>query len=296
VSGLPIRGPAGSGPPPRPVTEVRALAYRGDRVVELPEALATEEPLEIRVGGPGQRPEAAVVTMRTPGHDFELAAGFLTTEGLCAPGAIASVAYCADAEPDRRWNTVSVALRHPWDPATPSRDFMATSACGVCGKSSIDAVELACPTVPAVPPYPASLIPLLPDRLRGAQRTFERTGGLHAAALFDRQGAAAVVREDVGRHNAVDKVVGHLVLGRHGGARRGSGEPVVGDVLVVSGRVSFELVQKAAMAGIGVLAAVSAPSSLAVQAADRLGIAVVGFVRSGRCNVYTHAERLDLDA
>lgn len=273
--------------PARPVTEVRVLAYRGDRVVELPEALATEEPLEVRVGGPGQRPEAAVVTMRTPGHDFELAAGFLVTEGLCSPNAIVSVGFCADAEPDRRWNTVSVALRHPWDPAAPRRQFLATSACGVCGKASIDAVEVACPPVPPAPAYPASLIPLLPDRLRQDQRTFQRTGGLHAAALFDRAGEASVVREDVGRHNAVDKVVGHLVL---------TPDTRAGDVLLVSGRVSFELVQKAAVAGIGILAAVSAPSSLAVQAADRLGVAVVAFVRAGRANVYTHPERLDLEA
>jgi FdhD protein len=191
---------------------------------------------------------------------------------------------------------VTVALRHPWDRATPSRDFVATSACGVCGKASIDAVELACPVVAPAVPYPASLIPLLPGRLRDAQRTFERTGGLHAAAVFDREGRATVVREDVGRHNAVDKVVGHRVLGRNRPDPEGAGEPGHGDVLLVSGRVSFELVQKAAMAGIGVLAAVSAPSSLAVQAAERLGVAVVAFVRAGRANVYTHAERLDLDA
>lgn len=271
----------------RAVTDVRVAAYRGDHHVELPEAVATEEPLEIRVAGPGQTAIAAVVTMRTPGHDFELAAGFLVTEGLCRPTDVAAVGYCEAAHPEQRFNTVTVSLRRAWDPGETKRDFMATSACGVCGKSSIDAVELACPTVPPADPVAASLIPLLPERLRAAQRVFDATGGLHAAGLFDGQGQAACVREDVGRHNAVDKVVGTRVLACH--------QPAGPAVLMLSGRVSFEIVQKAAMAGIGVLAAVSAPSSLALDAAERLGVTIAGFVRQGRYNVYTHPERIAFD-
>lgn len=166
---------------------------------------------------------------------------------------------------------------------------MATSACGVCGKSSIDAVELSCPVVAPGPTIAASLITHLPDRLRAGQRVFESTGGLHAAGLFDGAGELSCLREDVGRHNAVDKVVGNRVL--TGGLPPAPG----GAILMVSGRVSFEIVQKAAMAGVGVLAAVSAPSSLAVTAADRLGLTIAGFVRGGRYNVYTHPERIDLD-
>jgi FdhD protein len=255
----------------------------------VPESVATEEPLEIRVAGPGQEATPAVVTMRTPGHDFELAAGFLVTEGLSATDEVAAVAYCDAAEPEHRFNTVTVSLRRPWDPASTRRDFMATSACGVCGKSSIDAVELSCPILAPGPALAASLITRLPDRLRAGQRVFESTGGLHAAGLFDAEGELTCLREDVGRHNAVDKVVGHLVL-----ARRPL-DPAAGAVLMVSGRLSFEIVQKAAMAGIAVLAAVSAPSSLAVSAAERLGLTIAGFVRGGRYNVYTHPERIDLD-
>lgn len=274
---------------PRAVTHVHALGYRGDHHLTIPENVATEEPLEIRVAGPGQEAAAAVVTMRTPGHDFELAAGFLVTEGLSAAAEVTAVAYCDAAAPEHRFNTVTVSLRRSWDPASTRRDFMATSACGVCGKSSIDAVELSCPVVAPGPTIAASLITHLPDRLRAGQRVFESTGGLHAAGLFDGAGELSCLREDVGRHNAVDKVVGNRVL--TGGLPPAPG----GAILMVSGRVSFEIVQKAAMAGVGVLAAVSAPSSLAVTAADRLGLTIAGFVRGGRYNVYTHPERIDLD-
>jgi FdhD protein len=272
------------------VTHVQALGYRGDHHLTIPESVATEEPLEIRVAGPEQEPAPAVVTMRTPGHDFELAAGFLVTEGLSTAGEVAAVAYCDAAQPEHRFNTVTVSLRRRWDPGATARDFMATSACGVCGKSSIDAVELSCPAVAPGPPIPASLINHLPGRLRAGQRVFESTGGLHAAGLFGPGGDLTCLREDVGRHNAVDKVVGkHVLAGR-------PPPPTEGAVLMVSGRVSFEIVQKAAMAGIGVLAAVSAPSSLAVTAADRLGVTIAGFVRDGRYNVYSHPERIDLDS
>jgi FdhD protein len=262
---------------------------RPGRHVELPEHLAAEEPMEIRAAGPGQDAVPVAVTMRTPGHDFELAAGFLVTEGLAQPGEIAAVGYCDAVSVDAgRFNTVTVSLSRLWS-AGPARPFLATASCGICGKASIDQVEVACPTVPGSDPVPASLIPTLPARLRDSQRLFERTGGLHAAGLFDRAGNPLCVREDVGRHNAVDKVAGYTVLQRQRSDSAGS-------VLLVSGRVSFEIVQKVAVCGIGIIAAVSAPSSLAVNAADRLGVTIAGFVRGDSYNVYSHPERLALDA
>jgi len=281
--------------PPRALTAVRAIKVRTDRHVDLPEHLATEEPMEIRAAGPGQEATPIAVTMRTPGNDFELAAGFLVTEGLVGPGDISAVSYCDAVTVDEgRYNTVTVRLAVPWAPLGAPRHFAAASSCGICGKSSIDQVELACPAVPPAAPVRASLLPLLPGRLRATQRVFERTGGLHAAGLFDAAGGESCVREDVGRHNAVDKVAGHLVLGLAGGGQ--TALPFMANrVLMVSGRVSFEIVQKAAMCGIGIIAAISAPSSLAVHAADRLGVTVAGFVRGKSYNIYTHPERLDLD-
>ena len=273
---------------PRGLTPVRAIKVRTDRRVELPEHLAAEEPMEIRAAGPGQEATPVAVTMRTPGHDFELAAGFLVTEGLVQPAEIVAVGYCdAVTDEEGRYNTVTVCLSRAWTPVASGRVFAATASCGVCGKASIDQVEVACPVVAAAPPVAASLIPLLPDRLRRAQRVFERTGGLHAAGLFDGAGTSRAIREDIGRHNAVDKVVGYTVLAKT--------PPLAGSVLMVSGRVSFEIVQKAAVAGVGMIAAVSAPSSLAVEAADRLGVTLAGFVRGDTYNVYSHPERLDFD-
>ena len=275
---------------PRGLTPVRALKVRPDRHVELPEHLAVEEPMEIRAAGPGQVATPVAVTMRTPGHDFELAAGFLVTEGLVHPDEVQGVAYCDSVEDNAgRFNTVTVSLSRPWD-GSPARPFLATASCGICGKASIDQVEVACLPVGASEPLPASLIPTLPARLRDAQRLFDRTGGLHAAGLFDCTGSLLGVREDVGRHNAVDKVAGQTVLGRP------PLPPLAACVLMVSGRVSFEIVQKAAVCGIGTVAAVSAPSSLAVAAADRLGVTVAGFVRGDAYNVYSHPERLAFDA
>ncbi len=280
--------------PAPPVRDVRTVKVRPGHHVELPDQVATEEPLEVRVEGPGQRSEAVAVTMRTPGHDFELAAGFLLTEGLITAAEVTAVGYCSDAEPEHRFNTVSVAIDRPWTGTTTRRDFVATSSCGVCGKAGIDQVELDCPPLPPpLRPLPASLLPLLPDRLRAAQRTFDRTGGLHAAGAFAVGGTLLCAREDVGRHNAVDKVVGHLALAA--GRERNPGPSDVA-VLMVSGRVSFEIVQKAAMASFPVIAAVSAPSSLAVEAADRLGVALAGFVRGDSYRIYTHPDRFDLDA
>lgn len=276
---------------PRPVTAVRAVKVRPGRRLELPEHLATEEPMQILVAGPRQPAEPLAVTMRTPGHDFELAAGFVVTEGLAGPGDVASVDYCeaVDRESlETRYNHVAVRLTVPWPPpeaASPPADrrFTVSSSCGTCGKTSIDQIETGCGVLGERPLFPAELVASLPHRLRQAQKAFDRTGGLHAAGLFDVDGHLLVAREDVGRHNAVDKVVGASVLG----------DPVPpGAVLAVSGRVSFEIVQKAAMAGIAVIAAVSAPSSLAVSAAERLGVTVAGFVRGETWNVYSHPERL----
>ncbi len=288
---------------PTSITVVRAIKVKPGSRAEMPEHVATEEPMEIRVGGPGQDPRPLAVTMRTPGHDFELAVGFAVTEGVTDRNGVVSVSYC-DAPRETgsrfsdngRYNTVSVKLNHPWEPSEPARLFAASASCGVCGKSSIAAVEVGCQPVPAAPPFPASLVPLLPDRLRTAQRVFERTGGLHAAGLFGPDGELRCGREDVGRHNAVDKVVGHTVIGSTVmGAGPTGALGLAGSVLMVSGRVSFEIVQKAAVAGIGTIAAVSAPSSLAVEAAARLGVALVAFVRGGSYNIYSHPERLLLD-
>jgi FdhD protein len=279
------------------VTDVRVVKVRPTGAVDLPDRLATEEPLEIRVAGPGQEARPVAVTMRTPGADFDLAAGFLVTEGLVRGGDIAGVGYCPTTEPEHRFNTVTVGLRVPWYPSAAGRSFAVGSSCGVCGKAGIDQVELACPPLGPTVAVPASLIPTLPDRLRAAQRVFERTGGLHAAGAFARDGTLRCLREDVGRHNAVDKVAGHDALRR---AAAGPGSADCGGdttaVLMVSGRVSFEIVQKAAMAGMAVIAAVSAPSSLAVEAAERLGVTVAAFVRGDTYSIYSHPERIDLDA
>ncbi len=274
---------------PRALTVVRAVKVRPDRTVELPEHLATEEPMEIRAAGPGQPAEPVAVTMRTPGHDFDLAAGFMVTEGLIGAEQITGVGYCDAISVDEgRYNTVTVSLSRPWLAAGPARHTVATTSCGICGKASIDQVEVACPPVGAASPVPASVIASLPDQLRQAQKVFDRTGGLHAAGLFDPAGNPWCVREDVGRHNAVDKVAGRVML-----AGAESPPRLAGWVLMVSGRVSFEIVQKTAVCGIGILAAVSAPSSLAVAAADRLGLTLAGFVRGGSFNVYSHPERLE---
>jgi FdhD protein len=252
---------------------------------ERPDTVATEEPMEIRAGGPGQVARPVAVTMRTPGADYELAAGFLFTEGLIAPGDVTRVAYCDDLEDaEQRYNVVTVTLRRPFDHDRLQRNFYATSSCGICGKAALDDVEVRCAPVAEGPVVEAELIVTLPDRLRERQRVFDRTGGLHAAGLFTASGEMIALREDVGRHNAVDKVVGEqLLAGRI---------PLADSVLQVSGRASFEIVQKAAVAGIPIVSAVSAPSSLAVEAAERFGMTLVGFVRDGRCNVYTRPERV----
>jgi FdhD protein len=272
-------------PARRTVTGTRLTAIRAGVWSERPDTLATEEPLEIRAAGPDGEATQVAVTMRTPGGDFELAAGFLFTEGLITRDGVRRVAYCDDVEDeDQRFNVVTVTLDRPIDPGRLHRNFYATSSCGVCGKAALDDVEVRCEVVADGSAVPLDVLVSLPDRLRAAQTVFDRTGGLHAAGLFMPTGELMSLREDVGRHNAVDKVIGEQLLA--------GGLPLSDTVLQVSGRVSFELVQKAAVAGIPVISAVGAPSSLAVEAGQRLGMTVVGFVRDGGCNVYTRPERV----
>jgi FdhD protein len=262
------------------------LDVAAGRRTRRPDTLAVEEPLEVRVGG-----EAVVVTMRTPGHDVDLALGFLLTEGLLGTADdVATARHCADPGEDGlpTYNVIELVLR-PGVPAPDlqgRRTFGMTSACGVCGTASIDAVrrrsahDVAADDVRVA----AQVLAGLPDRLREEQRTFQRTGGLHAAGLFTSDGEPVVVREDVGRHNAVDKVLGW--------AARERGWPLRGTVLLVSGRASFELAQKAWAAGVPVLAAVSAPSSLAAQLAQEAGLTLVGFLRGPTMNVYSRPDRV----
>lgn len=264
----------------------------------LSDVLAIEEPLEIRLGFPDGKHRVVSITMRTPGDDAELAAGFLFTEGIVkAPEQIKQIRHCGlkigmqkgtlDRAAALNSNTIRVDLADASavDLKKLERHFYTTSSCGVCGKSSIEALRTeAKPIVANGLRVSADLIHSLPEKLRESQDAFDRTGGLHASALFDSQGTLDIVREDVGRHNALDKVTGRKFL---------DGEVPLGErVLLVSGRASFELVQKALMAGIPILAAVGAPSSLAVELAREYGMTLVGFVRDGRFNVYCGDERI----
>jgi FdhD protein len=259
----------------------------GESAVTQEDVLAVEEPLEIRVGG-----RSLAVTMRTPGHDYDLAAGFLVSEGVINRGEHFNTAqYCAgvDDSGQNTYNVLDVTLAPGVAPPDPSleRSFYTTSSCGLCGKASIDAVrtQSAYSVRDDTRQVQADLLATFPDKLREAQVVFEKTGGLHAAALFDgASGAMLVLREDVGRHNAVDKVVGW--------ALKEDRLPLRGTVLMVSGRASFELTQKAMMAGIPVLAAVSAPSSLAAELAAEVGMTLVGFLRGSSMVVYAGEERV----
>jgi len=273
----------------RPVTDVQVVAFDAQGARGRPDQLVTEEPMEVRVAGPGQEPAPFAVAMRTPGNDFELAAGLCLTEGLLTGvDDLDSIAYCLGPEREQMFNVVTVRLRTSVADHVRERRYLANSSCGICGKAALDEIEVRCEPVGEGPIVAASVLGGLPDRLAPKQRVFEQTGGLHAAARFAPDGALRDSREDVGRHNALDKLVGHALLERE--------LPLANDVLLVSGRLSFELVQKAAVAGIPVLCAVSAPSSLAVAAADQLGQTVVGFLRDGRFNVYTYPERVDMSS
>jgi FdhD protein len=274
--------------PVRHVSTARVLAVRGSSTESRDDTLVGEEPLEIRAAGPGQEPVAVAVTMRTPGSEAELAVGFLRTEGLIGNDDVAAIEFgdaVSLAQPD---DTIIVRLHRAFDASViAERHFVATASCGICGKASLNEIAVRCDPIPAgAPLVDRSVIVGLPATLREAQHVFDATGGLHASGLFEPDGRLVAVREDVGRHNALDKLVGWAVL---------DGQmPLNGLVLLVSGRVSLEIVQKAAVAGIPVICAVSAPSDLAVEAAERFGQTLVGFLRGDGFNVYTGADRLRL--
>ena len=256
-----------------------------------PDLMAVEEPLEIRIGfGPiGDRTQKSLsVTMRTPGHDYELATGFLFTEGIIdSYNQVESIKYCEDVgKQEERDNVVRVELKPDvkLDMKKLQRNFYTTSSCGVCGKSSIEAVEVTCARIQDRIKIDKAVVHTLPDKLREAQQIFEHTGGLHAVGLLDLSGKLLLTREDVGRHNAMDKIIGASLF---------KGEiPLANTIMVVSGRASFELVQKALRAGVPIMAAVGAPSSLAVTLAGDLGMTLMGFVRENSFNVYTGKERI----
>ncbi len=270
----------------------RVVRVRGGVPGIRPDTLVAEEPLEIRLNG-----KPLAITMRTPGDDFALAVGFLVSEGVLGSAAdVRAVTYCEGATEDgsNTYNVVNVQLAPgvPVPDITLERNVYTTSSCGLCGKASLDAVRTATrfPLSPAAAGadtvrIPVDLLGQLPDRLRAAQKVFDRTGGLHAAGLFSAQGELLDIREDVGRHNAVDKIVGR--------ALQTGLLPLAGAVLLVSSRASFELAQKAVMAGVPVLAAVSAPSSLAVDLALESGLTLVGFLRGGNMNIYAGEERIE---
>jgi FdhD protein len=270
-------------------TKVRVRSVEEGRARIRPDSLATEEPMEIRLAS-GEARQTVAVTMRTPGADFELAAGFLYGEGIVSsPEDILKISYCIDPDIDaeQQYNIVNVELRggRDYDLKPLERHFYTTSACGVCGKASLEQLELrGCPVIPPGPELTPQKIYALPDKLREAQGLFEATGGLHAAALFDREGELVALREDVGRHNATDKLVGWALLeGRL---------PLSDCVVMVSGRSSFEILQKCLTAGVPVVCAISAPSSLAVDVARQFRMTLIGFLRGNRFNVYSGPERI----
>jgi FdhD protein len=268
-------------------TRVRVVADGKMRV--RPDTLATEEPMEIRLLTGGER-QTVAITMRTPGADFELAAGFLYGEGIVeSTDDIAKISYCVDSDLDaaQQYNIVNVELRggREYDLRPLERHFYTSSACGVCGKASLEQLELrGCPVALPGPEISAETLYSLPEKLREAQGLFDATGGLHAAALFDEEGNLVALREDVGRHNATDKLVGWALLENR--------LPLSGHVVMVSGRSSFEILQKCLTAGVPFVCAISAPSSLAVDVAREFGMTLVGFLRERRFNVYAGQERV----
>jgi FdhD protein len=277
--------------PGAPAEQVKVLDVRGGASVERLDEAAAEEPLEIRVLPGAESPAYRIaVTMRTPGSDMELAAGFLVSEGLLtAPEQVSRIAYCTDPGEPQQHNIVNVLLAGGvrFDRERFRRNVYTTSSCGICGKAAIEQVRT---TVKHSPigrfQIPSELLTSLPSRIASAQRIFDRTGGLHAAALFRPNGELLLVREDVGRHNAVDKVVGNRFLSGH--------LPDSNTILLVSGRAGFELVQKAAVGGVPFLAAIGAPSSLAIELAKEQGMTLVGFLREGRFNLYSGEQRVAL--
>jgi len=265
------------------VRSVCLTRFDGGRAVSAADEVVCEEPLEIRLDG-----AALAVVMRTPGHDEELATGLLVSEGIVAgAGDLVSVRHCTVAERAEADGNVILARLRPGlavDLAAVRRNLYASSSCGVCGKETIEKALAAAPPLDDDAVFPAEMFYALPARLRAAQNVFARTGGLHAAGLFDAAGGLVAVREDIGRHNAVDKIVGW--------AARSGRLPLTGHVLVVSGRISYEIAQKALAARLPVVAAVSAPSSLAIELAENAGMALVGFLRERRLNVYGDRRRV----
>lgn len=265
-----------------PTSSWQVTKVTAEGVINSPDVLAREEPLEIRVNG-----QSIAVTMRTPGHDEELAAGFLWTERLIArPESLISIGHCPGKTEEERENIVlayvdgaSGALEEGWQ-----RNFPASSSCGICGKASIEAVRQAAEPIQSEVRVSPNVLHRLPETLRAAQDTFDRTGGLHAAGLFDSEGDLILLREDVGRHNAVDKMVGAALFRKT--------LPLEDSLVLVSGRAGFEIVQKCLLAGVPIVAAVGAPSSLAVELAAESGMTLVGFLRENSMNVYTGAERV----
>ena len=275
--------------PTRHVTTTRIVAVRGSALEYRADRVVGEEPLEIRAAGPGQAPVAVAVTMRTPGHEDELAVGFLRTEGLIEGPEVLRIETGDPVEMNQPDDRVTVRLSRPFDASVVAeRHFVATASCGICGKASLDEVVVRSVPLAPGPVVSRPVVLALPDLLRAAQHAFDQTGGLHAAGLFTPAGELIAIREDVGRHNALDKLVGSQVLA--------NAMPLGQRILMVSGRVSFEIIQKAAVAGIPIVCAVSAPSDLAIEAADRLGVTLVGFLRGDGFNVYAHDERIDLSA
>ena len=286
---VPYLNPSFSLEVPRGAAEVGhpVVKVRGTGALEVEDHLAVEEPLEIRMGG-----HPFSVTMRTPGHDEDLVAGLLHAEGIIqdADGLDVIARYRAgDGEADQG-NVINVLLKGDVHVARERlrRSLVASSSCGVCGKVTVDSIRTTCPPVSSDAVVPAALFPRLGAAMSAAQTTFDRTGGLHAAGLFDLAGRLLVLREDIGRHNAVDKVVGHMLRSRR--------LPLDQHILMVSGRASFEIMQKAWMARIPIVAAVSAPSSMAVQMAVSAGMTLVGFLRAEGFNVYAGAQRVDATA
>ncbi len=277
--------------PPGSVTRINLERRREGHPPRGRDVVATEEPLEVRIRyakGEDLIERAVAVTMRTPGDDFDLATGFLYSEGVVESAAeIAEISHCTDRQNPQLFNIVTVTLRPgvSFNPTTIERNFYTTSSCGVCGKATLEALQLrGQKPIDSKLQIPESLLRKLPDALRREQPLFEKTGGIHASGLFDRSGRIEVLREDVGRHNALDKVIGALLMRDE--------LPAKEQILVVSGRASFELVQKAIRAGIPIIAAVGAPSSLAIGTAEEFGATLLGFTGPQGFNIYCGAERI----
>ena len=254
----------------------RVLKLDEEHPKHIEDEVVVEEPLEIRVNG-----ESITVTMRTPGHDFDLAIGLLWTEGIIrSRDEIGTIAYCPDEDQPELKNVVNVGLVDVNRKVQSSRS---TSSCGLCGKATLDAIHQACQPITSTITVDYDVLYSLSSRLRQAQANFERTGGIHAVAIFDAQGSLLVLREDIGRHNAVDKVLGAALVGNL---------PLAETVMMVSGRLGFEIAQKAVVAGIPIVASISAPSSLAVELAAEFGMTAIGFLRGRSMNIYTHPQRI----